>query len=54
MGYECTVKVERQLKSVILLDVASTEAIRKDADTHASLRKQQETEVQGLRLAEIA
>jgi flagellar assembly protein FliH len=51
MSYECAIKVERQVKNVTLLDGASTDAIRKDADVNASLRKQQDSEVQALRLA---
>jgi flagellar assembly protein FliH len=51
MSYECAVKVERAIRSVALLDAAVMEAARKEADAHASLKRQQETEVQSLRLA---
>jgi flagellar biosynthesis/type III secretory pathway protein FliH len=51
MPNECQIKVERQIKSLALLDVAATDTVRKEADAMASLRKQQETEVQSLRLA---
>jgi len=51
MANECAVKLDRQVKSVAPLDTAVTEAARREADAHASLRKQQETEVHSLRLA---
>jgi flagellar biosynthesis/type III secretory pathway protein FliH len=48
MAYECKTQVERQIKGVTLPDSSSTDAMRKQIDADTSLRKQQETEVQGL------
>jgi flagellar assembly protein FliH len=51
MPNECTIKVTRPVKSASVLDSATTDAARKDADANASLRRQQEAEVQSIRLA---
>lgn len=51
MANEYAVKLDRQVKSVAPVDTAISEAVHKEADAHASLRRQQETEVQSLRLA---
>jgi flagellar assembly protein FliH len=51
MPNECTIKLDRQVKSVASLDGTATDTVRKDADASASLRRQQEAEVQSIRLA---
>lgn len=51
MPGECSIKLEKPVKSVSLLDSGVIDAARKDADANASLRRQQEAEVQSLRLA---
>lgn len=51
MANECTIKLDRPVKSVSVVDGAAVEAAKKEADANASLRRQQEAEVQNMRLA---
>jgi flagellar biosynthesis/type III secretory pathway protein FliH len=51
MSNECTLKVDRPIQSVCLVDPAAAEAVQKELDASAQLRRQQEAEVQSLRLA---
>jgi flagellar biosynthesis/type III secretory pathway protein FliH len=51
MGYECAIKVDRQVASVAVLAAPAIEAARREAEAHSTLKRQQETELQSLRLA---
>jgi len=51
MPNEVAIKVERPIRSVTVVDASAMDAMRREADASASLRKQQELEVQSLRLA---
>jgi flagellar assembly protein FliH len=51
MANECTIKLDRKIRTVSSLEGAAPDAAQKESDANASIRRQQEAEVQSIRLA---